>query len=117
MMSMSFLKKHDDDSNSQSASQSDFKLLEGASEEISEDFNMQGSHSQMSFNLDQIVIGNPTNGKINKDEKNPYELLEKPKKAVNFEALGKSANNMNKSSIDFANFEGRGLLKYNEEDD
>lgn len=47
---LSFLKKHGDPSNSQqSGSQSDFKLFDGASEEISEDFDMprgmEGSQS------------------------------------------------------------------------
>ena len=46
---LSFLKKHGDPSNSQSASQSDLKLLDGASEEISEDYDMprgmEGSQS------------------------------------------------------------------------
>ena len=64
---------------------------------------MEGSQSQISFMLDQIVIGNAANGKITQDSNiNPYDDFPKPKK-VNFDA-------MLKSSIEFGNYEGKGLL-------
>lgn len=61
---LSFLKNDYGGSNSQqSASQSDLKLFDGATNEITEeDFdmnNLEGSGSQLSFMLDKIDINNP----------------------------------------------------------